>query len=222
MTLIAISGPSSSGKSTIIKTINHLLNNYTLIKSSIVHLDDYYFDDDKIPLTKGVQNWDCIEAIDYESFMHDLKNNYSTYPSIEPEITVELSEGEKDLIIEKLLKLSVLEIKLVDGFLLFHSKSLQSLFDLKIFVFSSFTTLKSRREARSHYTTNQGSWIDPPLYFDNIVWPEFKKNHEKLFIETGDKLSPLAKQWGIWGLKNENLSLFELIDTAVDLIVENL
>ncbi|KAG1471876.1 hypothetical protein G6F56_001863 [Rhizopus delemar] len=43
---------------------------------------------------------------------------------------------------------------------------------------TSYATLKSRREERQGYHTEGGYWIDPPGYFDKIVWPEYLRLNE--------------------------------------------
>ena len=43
--------------------------------------------------------------------------------------------------------------------------------------------MKSRREARSGYVTLEGFWEDPPGYVENIVWPNYVKDHAFLFVD---------------------------------------
>lgn len=49
----------------------------------------------------------------------------------------------------------------------------------------SYATAKARREARTGYVTLEGFWEDPPGYVDNVVWPNYVKDHSQLF-ENGD------------------------------------
>ncbi|PWY87304.1 hypothetical protein BO94DRAFT_624475 [Aspergillus sclerotioniger CBS 115572] len=82
-TIIGLSGPSSSGKTTLARllqsifskltptsTTNPSPNPTTNLKTFIVHEDDFYHSDDKIPLTphpraphQNIQNWDTLAAI---------------------------------------------------------------------------------------------------------------------------------------------------------------
>ncbi|KAJ2158717.1 ribosylnicotinamide kinase [Coemansia sp. RSA 552] len=76
-------------------------------------------------------------------------------------------------------------IILVDGILLFYDSvggegSPGEECDAGIFVYANYHTLKQRREARSGYATKDGIWVDPPGYFDAVVWPGFLKYHRTL------------------------------------------
>ncbi|GAB1192283.1 hypothetical protein APSETT444_001472 [Aspergillus pseudonomiae] len=68
--VIGISGPSSSGKTTLARLLQRIFSkaNESLF-TFIVHEDDFYLPDDRIPYTttasgKTVQDWDTIDAID--------------------------------------------------------------------------------------------------------------------------------------------------------------
>ncbi|KAI5819743.1 P-loop containing nucleoside triphosphate hydrolase protein [Pyronema omphalodes] len=68
---LLLSGLSSSGKTTI---TNHLRNLLCPDNTIILHEDDFFYPDSKIPLTDhGVQNWDCPEAIDWVEFLRVLR-----------------------------------------------------------------------------------------------------------------------------------------------------
>ncbi|KAL4979170.1 hypothetical protein BDW66DRAFT_128774 [Aspergillus desertorum] len=77
--IIALSGPSSSGKTTLARLLQRIFSNQPQtpegVKSSsqistfIIHEDDFYYPDDKIPytITKSgatIQDWDCLGALD--------------------------------------------------------------------------------------------------------------------------------------------------------------
>ena len=73
--IISISGPSSSGKTTLARLLRHVFsildtgNVDDKIESFIIHEDDFYLPDDKIPTIKTeygeeIQDWDTIDAID--------------------------------------------------------------------------------------------------------------------------------------------------------------
>lgn len=85
------------------------------------------------------------------------------------------------------LRKSRLRMCLFDGFLL-YSKSMTELapsLDIKVLLRASYAQAKARREARDGYVTLEGFWKDPPGYVDDIVWPNYVKEHEWLF-EKGD------------------------------------
>jgi nicotinamide/nicotinate riboside kinase len=62
--LIGLSGPSSSGKTTIARLLRNLLPLRTLI----LHQDDFYRAEEELPFRAGHRDWDCAEAIDLEGF----------------------------------------------------------------------------------------------------------------------------------------------------------
>ncbi|EKV04727.1 Phosphoribulokinase/uridine kinase [Penicillium digitatum] len=72
--IIGISGPSSSGKTTLARLLQRVFCGVNLPKDKrlntfIIHEDDFYFPDDKIPYTttasgKTIQDWDTASAID--------------------------------------------------------------------------------------------------------------------------------------------------------------
>lgn len=75
-----------------------------------------------------------------------------------------------------------LRLIFVDGFMLFHDPELIiQYYDIKIFLISHYHSLKARREKRSGYVTQETFWVDPPEYFDKIVYPAYAKSHGYLF-----------------------------------------
>ncbi|KAL4932745.1 ribosylnicotinamide kinase [Aspergillus undulatus] len=85
--IIALSGPSSSGKTTLARLLQQIFSNQPTaqeeaqtaqqpqsqdrkqISTFIIHEDDFYQPDDKIPSTtlptgKTIQDWDCLGALD--------------------------------------------------------------------------------------------------------------------------------------------------------------
>ncbi|KAL4950128.1 hypothetical protein BDW69DRAFT_197505 [Aspergillus filifer] len=84
--IIALSGPSSSGKTTLARLLQRIFSNQpstetetpeetwtsqaqNQIRTLIIHEDDFYHPDDKIPSVtlpsgKEIQDWDCLGALD--------------------------------------------------------------------------------------------------------------------------------------------------------------
>ncbi|KAL3464087.1 hypothetical protein BJX64DRAFT_276047 [Aspergillus heterothallicus] len=79
--IIALSGPSSSGKTTLARLLQRIFAHLDIgsddgtqaqaprISTFIIHEDDFYHPDDKIPYTTAksgarIQDWDCVEALD--------------------------------------------------------------------------------------------------------------------------------------------------------------
>ncbi|KAL1983040.1 hypothetical protein VTN96DRAFT_523 [Rasamsonia emersonii] len=67
--VIGLSGPSSSGKTTLARLLKTIFSVSGRVRTFIIHEDDFYFPDDKIPVTRTksgdlVQDWDTVGAID--------------------------------------------------------------------------------------------------------------------------------------------------------------
>ena len=220
-TLLGLSGPSSCGKTTLARLLTSIFPH-----SSILHADDYYFPDSKIPMRNGVQDWDCAEAIDIKRLVGALKR-MKAGESVEavrdglPTTETPAAEAARSAVDDPLLERlrSVVgnweadmkaqrpgwarpQLILIDGFLLFGDsvREIRDQLDIKILLRSKYEDSKKRREAREGYETLEGFWQDPPGYFDQIVWPNFVKNHGFLFVDgdvQGQVNGAVAKDLGI-------------------------
>lgn len=127
------------------------------------------------------------------------------------------------------LRQSRLRICLFDGFLL-YSKSMTALapsLDLKILLRASHAKAKARREARDGYVTLEGFWKDPPGYVDDIVWPNYVKEHGWLFEDgnvEGAYRQDLLRQEGIVVPPGEevDVDMAETLQWMVDVILAEL
>ncbi|DAA73988.1 TPA_exp: Uncharacterized protein A8136_3770 [Trichophyton benhamiae CBS 112371] len=81
--VVGISGPSSSGKTTLARLLRSVFTptqgSNINIKTLLVHEDDFYKADDRIPITttssgKLVQDWDTVEAFDIKQFVSCLSH----------------------------------------------------------------------------------------------------------------------------------------------------
>ncbi|KAF3911568.1 hypothetical protein ABW20_dc0110576 [Dactylellina cionopaga] len=82
---IAISGPSSSGKTSLSRLLRAAFSSKALtdnpIKCVILHGDDFYIPDSQLPLVhlnndptgEKVQDWDCPEALDFTRFISSVR-----------------------------------------------------------------------------------------------------------------------------------------------------
>ena len=68
--LVGISGPSSSGKTTLSRLLRDI---YPSQQLTILHLDDFYLTDAEIPVKNGVQDWDCLESLDLKGLREALQ-----------------------------------------------------------------------------------------------------------------------------------------------------
>lgn len=225
--IIAISGPSSSGKTTITKNLVNLLN------CKILHQDDFYVPDDQIPIDPitNEQNWDSPEAVDFEKFITFVEKvkRGEEFPekidTLEPDVDLKLSDTEIEDLKQSLRgKLEDYQIVLVDGFMLFHEDKLLELFDLKLFYYATHDCLKTRRSKRKGYSTVAGFWVDPPNYFDDYVWPAFEKYHKHLFENddvNGQLNSHSINDLNIKAFKNDDSnSISEMVMWTIKQIID--
>ncbi|KAK6460074.1 uridine kinase activity protein [Scheffersomyces coipomensis] len=231
--LVAFGGPSSSGKTTSSAAVKALFKH-----SILVHLDDFYLPDSQIPIdpVTKLENWDCPEAINFEGFIEYIKNLKQgkglskKLDSLEAKVDLKLTEEEEQHFTKK-IKTNIPDADktlfvLIDGFMLFHDPRLMELFDVSLFFRASFETLKDRRESRKGYSTVEGFWVDPPHYFEKIVWPAFVSSHSYLFEneDVSSNLIPLKKQqYRIHDIKNDNgNTLYDLVDWSLDSVIEEI
>lgn len=194
--LVALLGPLLLGKSTVASLVHKLVP-----RSTLVHLDDFYLPDSDVPHhpTHG-QNWDCPEAVDWPRFDRFLDTG--AQPALlEQPSEMTLSSAEMALL--EPLAAEIGPCVLVDGFMLFHNDRYPPRFDVKLLFRAPFDVLKQRRENRT-YTTAEGVWVDPPRYFEEVVWAEYQRTHAHLF-EGGMEgpLSAHAHKLGIEEVKTE-------------------
>jgi nicotinamide/nicotinate riboside kinase len=196
--LVGISGPSSSGKTTLSRLLRDI---FPPSKLFILHLDDFYLTDAQIPIRNGIQDWDCLESLDLLQLEQALQyiEEHGTSPAWLESKEDQNSVGEHGVaeeVVEQLRQRirALLEerpewrdrrICIVDGFLLFSEemKHVRAYFNVKLFLRTSYETAKKRREARSGYVTLEGFWADPPGYVDQVVWPNYVQDHKFLFEE---------------------------------------
>ena len=193
--LVGLSGVSSSGKTTLARLLRDILPN-----SFILHEDDFFWPDSQIPVKNGIQDWDCLEAIDLSKLANTLRyikqhgNPPSDFISKEDQNPVGEHDVNQDVV--EALKVQAHDvpndsktprIAIMDGFLLYsqNMKEVRDLLDLKLFLRTDYQSAKSRREARAGYVTVEGFWEDPPGYVDDVVWPNYVKDHSFLF-QNGD------------------------------------
>ncbi|QLQ79655.1 hypothetical protein HG537_0C03030 [Torulaspora globosa] len=187
--LIAISGCSSSGKTTIAKFLNQLFP-----QSILLHEDDFYKHDEEVPLDPkyGIRNWDSPDALDMKSFEKELDWIKQT-GQISKELIhngnvddIEKFDIEQDFLANLKKQCasvtSTAKIVIVDGFMIYHSPLITSKFDVKILIRAPYEVLKKRRAARPGYQTLDSYWVDPPYYFDEFVYRAYREAHAQLFI----------------------------------------
>lgn len=235
--LLGISGPSSSGKTTLSRLLRDI---FPASKLFILHLDDFYLTDVEIPFKNGVQDWDCLESINLpqlESALQHIKRE-GTIPEWLDSKEDQNSIGEHGVPSEVVERLRARvgkwfeekaewegrRICVVDGFLLFSEemKEIRELFDVKMFLRTSYETAKRRREARQGYVTIEGFWEDPPGYVDQVVWPNYVKDHKFLFVGEDvdhDLNEDVCRRSGIYGMPKEaEENMSKCLEWAVEML----
>ncbi|KAF9903079.1 ribosylnicotinamide kinase [Linnemannia zychae] len=166
-----------------------------LPNSTIVHQDDFYKPEIELPIDPktGLANWDCPGAIDFPSLITTLQyvKQHGVFPdgfdSLEDKNPVgskEVSEPIAEEVLDRFRKDIMARIGgaqtqlttkfvILDGFMLYVDTELRDTIDVRFFLTAPYQILKDRRESRKGYATLEGYWVDPPGYFDDIVWPNY-------------------------------------------------
>lgn len=142
--VVGISGPSSSGKTTLSRLLRDIWPN-----TFILHEDDFYWPDNQIPVKDGVQDWDCLEAIDLTTLQKTLqfvKQNGSLPPdfeSKEDQNSVGECAVDKELVLDLTKRASEtanggdpIRIAMIDGFLLYakEMRHVWEMLDVRLFL----------------------------------------------------------------------------------------
>lgn len=231
--LVAISGVSSSGKTVLAHFLRDILPN-----SFILHEDDFYRPDEEIPKTaNGVQDWDCIEALEPERLLKVLQyvKEHGRVPEWHKSIQGGNAVGEvavREDEIKTLEKKSRTQsagksspnICIMDGFLLFSENMAQvrEVFDVKILMRGDLATTKARRETRMGYACYDSFWQDPPNYIEDVVWPNHVRDHSFLYRDgdvEGDVDEVVCARLGIQAMSSrDQQDMTSCIQWAVSVI----
>lgn len=196
--------------------------------------------DEDIPVDPetGMDNWDCVEALNFDAFVHEIKHLKAT-GELSPQSATSMYKSETDdqahpqvsneLLKGLSLKLNQLlhgrKLIIVDGFMLFHDPSIIELFDLRIFVKCPRDTLQKRREHRS-YNTVETTWTDPPGYFEKVVYPAYAKSHSYLFIngDVESHIDPsMLKRFSMLSVENDkDTHINDVLEDVGEWLVEQL
>ncbi|KAI8641830.1 P-loop containing nucleoside triphosphate hydrolase protein [Parasitella parasitica] len=187
---IGIGGPSCSGKTTATRILCQIVKSTT-----IIYQDDFYKEEKLIPLDPNTKlaNWDCPESVDFNLFAKNIEyakiHNGQLPEGFKSTEVRNVHDGSSLVSQETFIKLQRILAPLfekyanatlifVDGFLLYWDDNVSQQLDCKISFKASYETLKTRRGSRQGYHSLEGYWVDPPDYFDKIVWPEYLKQSE--------------------------------------------
>jgi nicotinamide/nicotinate riboside kinase len=240
--LIALSGPSCSGKTTLARLLRDALAPHAFI----LHEDDFYKTDADIPVKKvadgrELQDWDCLESLDLEglrSMLAFLKVEGRVKDGFESKedknavgnvkIDMQIVDGWKDNFARATVGKPLVKIAIIDGFLLFSEemKQVRELFDVRLLLRLDYDTVKRRREGRMGYVTLEGFWEDPKGYVDLIVWPNYIKDHAFLFKNgdvNGELDTAVCEQLGLQGMPKEAVEdMTKCFEWAAGMILNSL
>ncbi|KAF9106077.1 ribosylnicotinamide kinase [Mortierella sp. AM989] len=241
---IGLSGPSSGGKTTTSRYLRSILPN-----STVVHQDDFYLPENQIPLdpVTGLANWDCPGAIDFVSMNATLSfvkehgnfpEGFNSKEDRNPVGSETSSSPISDQVLDSWRKQIMDQIPeddrphtkfvIVDGFILYVDEQLRKTIDIKFFLTASYQILKDRRESRKGYATLEGYWVDPPGYFDDIVWPNYLA-YNGLFVELTEAMEA-GKDSGVFDANSEssrpdpmaqNVDIISSSSVSIHTMVEN-
>ncbi|KAI8614068.1 P-loop containing nucleoside triphosphate hydrolase protein [Chytriomyces sp. MP71] len=246
--LIGCAGASCSGKSTLTEWLSRILD------LPILHQDNFFKKDSEVPVVNGLRYWDCPDALDmpaFAAFLESVKSNPSSIASVlspnRPAISdsdIPSAEAQRlqaqSASFRKSFGLSAskeglpVRIFLVDGFLMMSDPAVMAQLDFVIFLHCEFETLRERRLSRLSYETLEGSWTDPPNYFDDVVYPAYLQFNAKVlnvlentavvdsvrkipivFSETENALNVYCMDSGKSGL-----SVWAAVQKAVELVTQ--
>jgi nicotinamide/nicotinate riboside kinase len=201
--LLAISGPSCSGKTTLARFLRTALEP----DAFILHEDDFFQRNAATPVVttadgRQLHDWDCLEAVDVPALEAALRSVRTSgrlpggFVSMEDQNAVDDVSVDTAVFAAKTAQLrgavaaaaaggEGLRFAIVEGFLLYAQdmKSVRDLFDVRLLLTANYQQVKFRREARKGYVTLEGFWEDPPGYVDDIVWPNYVKYHSILYVD---------------------------------------
>jgi uridine kinase len=140
MKIVALTGGSGSGKSTILNGIrDHFGDDITILS-----LDDYYHPITEIPVDdKGETNFDLPEAIIYDNLVRDIY-------ALQRGETVEIDTYtfNRDMMkSECVIKTPSLWL-IVEGLFALHDMRVREMIDIKVFISASVETRLKRRKYR--------------------------------------------------------------------------
>jgi nicotinamide/nicotinate riboside kinase len=228
-TLLGLSGPSCSGKTTIARLLTRIFPGPT----PLIHEDDFFRPEGELPTRAGHVNWDCAAALDIAALVATLRHarERGALPAGLESKEAQNTVGERRVSEECVERLrGVVEawmgavgapaagrakgLVVVDGFLLFGEgvTEVRELLDVKLLLRATFDATTRRRKARNGYVTLEGFWVDPEGYAEEVVWPAYVEEHGFMFVEgdvEGEAAEEVVQRLGVnvcprmgeWGLE---------------------
>ena len=170
MLIIGIAGGTGSGKTTV---VNQIIKHLPTDEVCVISQDSYYKATDNLSYDERTKiNFDHPRAIDFDLIVKHLKELKSGKNIEQPVYSFVTHNRTKDTV-----KTHPRKVIIVEGILIFNSKELRNLFDIKIFVHADTDERLIRRVRRD--ITERGRDIDEVL---NRYQDTLKPMHQQ-FIE---------------------------------------
>jgi uridine kinase len=170
MLIIGIAGGTGSGKTTV---VNQIVKHLPLDEVCVISQDSYYKETTNMSYEERTKiNFDHPRAIDFDLIVQHLKTLKAGKIINQPIYSFVTHNRTKDTV-----KTHPRKVIIVEGILIFNSKELRNLFDIKIFVHADTDERLIRRVRRD--ITERGRDIDEVL---NRYQDTLKPMHQQ-FIE---------------------------------------
>lgn len=154
MLIIGIAGGTGSGKTTV---VNQILKHLPTDEVCVISQDSYYKATDNLSYDERTKiNFDHPRAIDFDLIIEHLIDLKADKTINQPVYSFVTHNRTKDVIITHPKKVII-----VEGILIFNSKALRDLFDIKIFVHADTDERLIRRVRRD--ISERGRDIDEVL-----------------------------------------------------------
>lgn len=195
--IIGLSGPSSSGKTTLAYILRGIFSNVTYI----VHADDFFKEFDDIPTVNGYLDCDGPDAVDIvhmAQVLEHMKSHDGMPPEDFKSWQDDVFPGQEEKALktapERLIESLKFEVErseidistklvLLDGFLLFHNPDIRKRLDLMLFFRLSHDVAKQRRFSRQGYGSEAklDEFWKTEDYFEKVVWRCYREQHSFMF-----------------------------------------
>jgi nicotinamide/nicotinate riboside kinase len=240
--IIGLSGPSSSGKTTLAYLLQRIFPNAAFI----LHADDFCKEFDDIPTVNGYLDCDGPDAIDFLR-MAQVLDHMKSHDGIPPEDfkswqdDVFPGQDEKALrtvptaVIQSLrsevsqsgLDFSSTKLVILDGFLLFRNPEIRRRLDLKLFFRLSHDVAKERRFRRQGYGADArpDEFWKTEDYFEKMVWRCYREQHAFMFRDAnveGDSNEEACLAAGIKVLPGLNRSITDSLIWTTNQMISSL
>ncbi|XP_016078518.1 PREDICTED: nicotinamide riboside kinase 1 isoform X1 [Miniopterus natalensis] len=153
--VIGISGVTNGGKTTLAKNLEKHLPN-----CSVISQDDFFKPESEIETDEnGFLQYDVLEALNMEKMMSTVSC---------------WMESPRRSLVSADWKSEEIPILIIEGFLLFNYKPLDTIWNRSYFLTIPYEECKRRRSTRVYEPP------DPPGYFDGHVWPMYLKHRREI------------------------------------------